>query len=90
MHKKKYGKITVSAWLNLELSQSSPALMLLVGFGLLIASVVGSLVLMILKRVRGDETGKEYPFGPFIAGGMAIALLFGDPIIQWYLSLLGL
>ena len=40
MHKKKYGKITVSAWLNLELSQSSPALMLLVGFGLLIASVV--------------------------------------------------
>ncbi len=59
-------------------------------FAMLIASVVGSLVLMILKRVRGDETGKEYPFGPFIAGGMAIALLFGDPIIQWYLSLLGL
>lgn len=59
-------------------------------FSMLIASVFGSLLLLILKRVRGDESGKEYPFGPFIAGGMAIALLLGNPIITWYLSLLGL
>lgn len=39
LHKKKYGKLTVSAWLNLELSQSSPALMLLMGFGLMIAGI---------------------------------------------------
>ena len=39
MHKKKYGKITVGAWLNLEMSQSSPALMLIVGIGLLIACI---------------------------------------------------
>ena len=40
MHKKKYGKITVSAWLNLEMSQSSPALMLLFGLGLMIAGIM--------------------------------------------------
>ena len=40
MHKKKYGKLTVGAWLNLEMSQSSPALMLLVGIALLIAAIV--------------------------------------------------
>ncbi|MBP3592070.1 MAG: prepilin peptidase [Clostridia bacterium] len=57
-------------------------------FAMLIASVVASVVLLILKRVRDDENGKEYPFGPFIAGGAAIALLIGDPIIEWYLSLL--
>ena len=40
MHKKKFGKITVSAWLNLEMSQSSPALMLLFGLGLMIAGIM--------------------------------------------------
>ncbi len=55
---------------------------------MLIASVVASIVLLALKRVRKDENGKEYPFGPFIAGGMAIALLIGDPIVQWYITLL--
>ena len=39
MHKKKYGKLTVSAWLNLEMSQSSPFLMILLGLGLMIAAV---------------------------------------------------
>ena len=40
LHKKKYGKLTVSAWLNLELAQSSPALMLLVGVGLTVVAVI--------------------------------------------------
>ena len=39
LHKKKYGKITVSAWLNLELEQSSPALMILFGVALMIAGI---------------------------------------------------
>lgn len=39
MHKKKYGKLTVRAWLNLELEQSSPVLMLLFGFGLMLAGI---------------------------------------------------
>ena len=39
MHKKKYGKLTVGAWLNLEMAQSSLVLMLLMGIGLLIACI---------------------------------------------------
>ncbi len=57
---------------------------------MLIASVSASIILLILKRVRGDEEGHEYPFGPFLAVGIGGAMLFGAPIIEWYLSLLGI
>ena len=39
MHSKKYGKLTVRAWLNLELEQSNPVLMLLVGSVLMLAGI---------------------------------------------------
>lgn len=59
-------------------------------FAMLIASISASVILLILRRVRGDERDREYPFGPFISVGIASALLFGQPVINWYLSLLGL
>lgn len=55
---------------------------------MLIASVAGSVILMTLRRVRNDEKGREYPFGPFIVAGMAAAMLFGSPILNWYVALL--
>lgn len=55
---------------------------------MLIGSVVGSFVLVILNRVNKQDRTTEYPFGPFIAGGMLLALLFGAPIIDWYMDLL--
>lgn len=58
-------------------------------FGMLIASVSASIILVILRRVRGDEEAHEYPFGPFLAVGIGAALLFGAPVINWYTSLLG-
>ena len=58
--------------------------------GMLIASVSASIILLIIRRVRGDEEGHEYPFGPFLAVGIGGAMLFGEPIIEWYLSLLGI
>ncbi|MBQ8268306.1 MAG: prepilin peptidase [Clostridia bacterium] len=54
---------------------------------LLIASVTASILLIILRKQRGDDVDKEYPFGPFLAAGFAIALLCGDPVISYYLSL---
>lgn len=57
-------------------------------FAMLIASVLGSFVLLILKRVRGDEDGKEYPFGPFIAVGALVAMLVGDYVLNWYITAL--
>lgn len=56
---------------------------------MLIASVSASIILLILKRVRGDEEGHEYPFGPFISVGVGASMLFGASIINWYISLLG-
>jgi prepilin signal peptidase PulO-like enzyme (type II secretory pathway) len=55
---------------------------------MLIASVVGSVILMLLRHLRKDEHEKEYPFAPFIVAGMLFALFFGDPVINWYLGLI--
>ena len=55
---------------------------------MLIASVVGSIVLLLLRHLRKDEQEREYPFAPFIVGGMLFALFFGDPVINWYLGLI--
>lgn len=54
---------------------------------MLIASVVGSIVLLILQKCRRDEADREYPFAPFLTLGFAVAMLAGAPIITWYLSL---
>lgn len=57
---------------------------------MLIASVSASIILLIIRRVKGDEREHEYPFGPFIAAGVAISLFVGGPIIDWYMGLLGI
>ena len=74
-------KLAFAAGMLLGWQKSIPALLL--------ASVSASFILVIAKRVRGDERGTEYPFGPFLAVGIAISLLFGEPIINWYLSFMG-
>ena len=56
--------------------------------GVLIASVVGSVVLVILNRVKDQDRTTEYPFGPFLTGGFLIAMLAGGPVITWYVGLL--
>ena len=58
-------------------------------FAMLIASVSASIILLVVRRVRGDEQDREYPFGPFISIGIAAALFFGAPVIDWYLTLIG-
>lgn len=55
---------------------------------LFIGFLVGAVVMVIAKRVRNDEAFHEYPFGPFLALGMLIALFFGSNIINAYLSLI--
>jgi prepilin signal peptidase PulO-like enzyme (type II secretory pathway) len=56
-------------------------------FALLISSVAASIILLFLRKRRGDEADHEYPFGPFLAAGFALALLVGNPVISFYLSL---
>ena len=56
-------------------------------FALLVSSVVASIILLSLRKKRGDDVDKEYPFGPFLAAGFSLALLVGDPVISFYASL---
>lgn len=51
-----------------------------------IASISASVILVILQRRQG-ESGKEYPFAPFIAAGAIIAILFGQYIQSYYMGL---
>ena len=56
-------------------------------FALLVASVTASVILLTLRKRRGDDVDTEYPFGPFLAVGFALALLVGTPVISFYVSL---
>lgn len=53
----------------------------------LISSAVASVVLVTLSA-KNKEKNKEYPFAPFLCGGIIIALLFGNQIISWYFGML--
>lgn len=56
-------------------------------FALIFACIFG---LLLYARRRGSGgAGKEFPFGPSISMGVALMLLFGEPLINWYLGLLG-
>ncbi|WP_308753702.1 prepilin peptidase [uncultured Anaerotruncus sp.] len=54
---------------------------------ILFASVSGAAwaVFLLLRRGAGRKTA--FPFGPFLAAGMGLSLLWGEELIGWYLSL---
>lgn len=54
-------------------------------FALLIACVIG-LALHAALRQRGGE--RAFPFGPSIALSAAVMLLYGAPLVDWYMGLL--
>ncbi|MBE6994546.1 MAG: prepilin peptidase [Ruminococcaceae bacterium] len=53
-------------------------------FAMMLACVLG----LLLALVRRGENGR-IPFGPAIAAATAVMLLFGSPLVDWYMSLLG-
>jgi leader peptidase (prepilin peptidase)/N-methyltransferase len=58
--------------------------------GLVLASVMGCLVGIPLLLLNKLKTERHIPFGPFICLGIIIAVLLGEQILYWYLSLFGL
>jgi len=54
---------------------------------LLLASVVGAIFGLLLMKFRGKDLKFALPFGSFIAPAAFVALVWGDPLITWYLSL---
>lgn len=56
-------------------------------FTLLLASVVGAVFGLLLMRFKKKDLQFALPFGSFIAPAAFVALIWGEPIITWYLSL---
>lgn len=54
---------------------------------LLLASVVGAMFGLLLVAFRGKDMKFAMPFGSFIAPAAFVSLIWGDPLITWYLSL---
>ncbi|MDD4815695.1 MAG: prepilin peptidase [Clostridia bacterium] len=55
-------------------------------FALFVGVVVGSIVLIFAQKLQ-KEKGKEYPFAPFLASGVLLALFLGEQVINWYINL---
>lgn len=55
-------------------------------FALLLSCAIGLAVFVCVRSRR--EGGQAFPFGPYIAAASAVMLLYGEPVIQWYLGLL--
>jgi leader peptidase (prepilin peptidase)/N-methyltransferase len=54
---------------------------------LIVALLAGSLVGLTMIARHGVQARKQaIPFGPFLALGGVVALLAGDPLVEWYLS----
>ena len=47
-----------------------------------LGGIIGGCLLLFRIKKRGDHI----PYGPFIAIGTFIAILYGNEIIQWYLQ----
>ena len=58
-------------------------------FSLLLACVLG-LLFAFLRKTFGKAIGEPIPFGPSIAAAAAVMLLYGDPLVRWYLGLISL
>jgi len=54
---------------------------------LFFATAAGALTGVILMRVNGRGLRQAIPFGPFMAFGAIIMMLYGRELIPWYLSL---
>lgn len=54
---------------------------------LLLSSVVGAIFGLLLMKFRGKDMKFALPFGSFIAPAAFVALIWGDQLITWYLSL---
>jgi leader peptidase (prepilin peptidase)/N-methyltransferase len=53
---------------------------------ILISSVVGAVVGVALILARGHDRNVPIPFGPYLAAAGWITLLWGDALMNWYLS----
>lgn len=55
---------------------------------LLFSIYLGGIASIFLLLFNKKQIGQTIPFGPFIACGTIVAIIWGIPILQWYLGLI--
>ncbi len=55
-------------------------------FGLLLGAMVAGGVVAVLLALRVVRRGDYIPYGPFIALGAIVAILWGGPVVDWYMD----
>jgi leader peptidase (prepilin peptidase)/N-methyltransferase len=76
-----FGDVKFSGVLGLYLGWISWGAVALGGFlGFLLGGVVGAALLVAKRATR--KTG--IPFGPFMILGAVLAILWGQPVVDWY------
>jgi len=53
----------------------------------LLSSLVGTVLGGALIVFRGRDAQLPIPYGPFLAGGAVVAMLYGERMIRWYVDL---
>ena len=56
----------------------------------LLSAGTGAVVGIALVITRRHQRGQPMPFGPFLAGGGWLAILYGEDLQRWYFSTAGL
>ncbi len=79
-----FGDVKFSIFLGL--ATPYPYLILNIFLSFMIGAVFGSLLMLF----GGKKMSSHLPFGTFLAISSIIILWFGDPLLNWYLSLIGL
>lgn len=59
-------------------------------FALIISTVCAAIVLPVVRAIKKDGKGTEYPFGPFLAAGVIVSMFCGNYVCDAYLALIGL
>lgn len=78
-----YGDVRLAAYLGLHLGYLSPGH---VAVGLFVGFLLGAVSGIFLLVAGGRDGRTKIPFGPFLAMGAVVAVVFGDPLIDIYLS----
>lgn len=75
------GDVKLSAYIGLVLGWEQGLVALVLG--VLLGGLAGIAALVTRRRGLKDTI----PYGPYLAAGAALALLWGGPVIRWYLGL---
>lgn len=77
-----FGDVKLGIFLGLALANWPLALVCL-----FLANLIGCLYVIPLMLLGKMERASKVPFGPFLILGFVLAMLFGQDIIYWYISL---